>query len=336
MARTAAFVRHQIQGERYQHASRLRRAPSLGAYFRHGGLSAAACRARIRPQPLVHFGPRQAHRPFMLISVFVPGLTVAAHLFVTESVVPARTESCNAWQAIDTDGAAPQRTEDPTDLPPTRIGPVIVSGERSGFIASVRLESVAIDMDGRNSGTVGIRSGEVNVTSLLASYGIAEVNSTLDALLGTASVSESDNREYEGSGFQIGARGNWSKSIFDRWTFGSEFSLLLANCDVDSDAAPEAQLRWAQVDARAAVAWMPSPDAVFALSPYGGLGLRFLDGLQEDGQGNYLGEFDGDGFYVFLGANALWRPSDQYAACVDLGLNLGAVQGLSLSLLLSH
>jgi len=272
----------------------------------------------------------------MLISVFVPGLTVAAHLLATKPAGPSQPEVKLAEQALEADRTGDLLTEEAFGLPPTRVGPVIVGGERSGYIASVRLESVALDMDGRNSGTTGIRSGEVSFTSLLASYGIADENYTLEAVLGTARVSESDNFEYEGSGFQIGARGNWSKSIFDRWTFGSEFSLLLANCDVDSDAAANAQLRWAQLDARAAVAWMPSPDAVFALSPYGGLGLRFLDGLQEDDGGGYLGEFDSEGLYLFLGANALWRPSDHLVTCVDLGLNLGAIQGFSLSLLLSH
>ena len=272
----------------------------------------------------------------MLIPVFVPGLTVAAHLWATDPAMSARPEREIVSRSAEIDQETLQRTEASLGLPPTRVGPVIAGGQRPGYIAGARLESVEIDMTGKNSGTTGIRSGNVNFTSLLASYGLAHENYTLEGVLGTVSVSESDNQEYDGSGFLIGARGNWSESIYDRWTFGSELSLLLANCDVDSDMAAGAQLRWVQVDARVGIAWMPSPEALFALSPYGGLGLRFLDGLQEDDGGNYLGEFDGNGLYLFLGANALWCPTDQLVTSVDLGINLGAVEGLSLSVLLSH
>ena len=197
--------------------------------------------------------------------------------------------------------------------------------ERGTFMENARFK------DNVKMQLVGIE-GSLDFGSAIVSGTLATPDLEDDRSLGA----ESDGGAY----FAIGARLPLLSK--DKWSLGSSLELSALSTDVVSAStatASTATIGAADLAAIAAdlsltAAYTASSDALAAVSPYGGLGVRFIDGVQDFGATGNL-EFDAVLAYTFVGLSLNWRPTEDLGFGIESHVLVGQINGFQLSFVAS-
>jgi hypothetical protein len=226
-----------------------------------------------------------------------------------------------------------------------RIGPVPVDSQGYGVNARVgaELTTMAVDTDRGIDTPAVVRNGNIDLERYMIAFAIEVKGIQLEAQAGAVGVSQSPNdfdspsplalpSESEG-GYFGGLRGSVELGRLDRWRIGADLVLSANSAQIDS-AVESSELYWLQADAGAAIAYCPSPEAVFALAPFVGFGVRILDGVQSTDAAtlSYETEFDAEHMYGSVGAALVWRPEEQVQATAEVQALYGQVEGIAVGL----
>ena len=123
----------------------------------------------------------------------------------------------------------------------------------------------------------------------------------------------------------------------DRWQLGGSMKLSALSTDVASElptSTVEVDLDALAADVSVSVAYAASSDSLASLSPYGGLGVRVVDGVQDFGASGDL-EFDAVLPYAFVGLSVNWRPTEDLGLGIESHVLVGQINGFQLSLVAS-
>jgi hypothetical protein len=120
----------------------------------------------------------------------------------------------------------------------------------------------------------------------------------------------------------------------DKWILGSSIELGALSSDVTSSSTASSDLTALFADVSLNAAYTASPDALAALSPYGGIGLRVLDGLQDFGALGHI-EFDAALAYAFVGIALNWQPTEDLGLSLESHVLVGQINGFQLSFVAS-
>lgn len=264
------------------------------------------------------------------------GGTPRTSMHVGPSRSVASTASSGIARAIGLQEPAKSQAGD-LQVPPWRIGPVLVPGRGIGWFASAYAEVLEFDVDDGLDVPPGdvINKGKVDWTAAGVSAGITSSVGYAELLLGSVQLEDGDDDGAEtDSGYSAAVRVGTNLFQESHIACGADLALGTAYADLDSLSAQGGDVSWLQADLRCAVSYVPSPGAIVAISPIAGIGLRVLDGYQDITTPDFHNpEFDAELFYGFAGLGLRWSPTLDFQCGVDLTLMLGELEGLSLSFL---
>jgi hypothetical protein len=224
--------------------------------------------------------------------------------------------------------------------PPWRVGPVLLNGTGRGLLVALFHEGVSFDVTGAPGSQAGraFLSGEVDGDTNGLSVGMTWGRVSVEALLGVATFAENGGGQVETEpGIVGGVRAGCNVLQVGRLAFGLDGAFTGGQAEINSLAGSGSELRWIQGDLRAAAAYAPSSDALLSFAPFGGVGLRLVDGLQDlraPSPGDE--EFEATLVYGIVGASANWRPEIGFQAGVEANVLVGDMQGITVSLVFSY
>lgn len=210
-------------------------------------------------------------------------------------------------------------------------------GTGRGWFAGAYAEVAEFDVDDGLDVPAGdaINSGKVDWTAAGVSAGLTSAAGFAELLLGSVQLEDGDDDGAETDpGYSAALRAGTNILRESRFACGADLALGTAYADLGSRFAEGGDISWLQADVRCAVSYLPSGDAVVALSPLAGIGFRLLDGYQDIEAASFRNpEFDAELVYGFAGFGLRWSPTLDFQCGLDLMVMLGDLEGLSLSFL---
>jgi len=218
---------------------------------------------------------------------------------------------------------------DPRACPSRCLGPVPIEGSTPGFRIGFGLDRSEFETDNR-SGLAPEFAGELRLRREVLQLSLCR-----DLWCFEARISQSDWRDAQAGGTSSGFGGGLAVSrqfaASGQWTLGAEVAVEAGAAETDAVAG---SLRWVQVETRIAAAWTPSPFSTWGLAPYGGVGFRYLDGVQRFDTGDF-NEVDGKLPYAFAGAVLEIGASEHARYQLLVEAQFGDVDGLTASIALT-
>lgn len=213
-----------------------------------------------------------------------------------------------------------------------RIGPVTVAREQTEWFADVSHSRVSFDLKDTDTppGTFSADDNPMQSTSTELRLGWGLDSWSFEFNLAEVGLEDDAERSTEG-GYLAGARIGWSRPVLERFVWGVDASLAYAQADLIDPILQQGNVYWIQADVRTGLALVPSRSAFVALAPYAGVGVRRLDGIQENSSGSYAAELDTTLPYAFLGAALIWRPTESTHAQLALEGQAGDLLGFTIT-----
>ena len=221
-----------------------------------------------------------------------------------------------------------------------RLGAPFYDPETSGYTLVPFFERTQLEVKGLSDGggLPAFRDGDVEFQFSGLRVGRFFENLHVEAFLAVADLTDDADPELmttEGVVAGISASG-----LMRRWgSLGllGQAGFSAGEADLEVSGQATTAIKWAQTDLRTALAFIPSPNAVFAVAPSGGVGLRIFDGIQNLGGLNQdtAITLDESAVYGFLGVSLDWSPRPGLMVGTHLEWMVGELQGIKLELVIS-
>jgi hypothetical protein len=216
---------------------------------------------------------------------------------------------------------------------------VSVAGDFSSrSVLGVVVKRAKLDIKGQSSGISdsAFSTGELIYEFRGVDAGYAFDALYVDAYIGSAELTQDRVGPDADSSDGVMLGVNVSRVLYhwDSISLGGKVGIGGGLAELDNATLGATEIRWMHSDIRTGLSVEPSNDAYLAVTPFGGVGFHFMDGVQIQAQGREF-QLDGDGPYFFVGASLDWSPRPDFIFGAEVELTVGELESIRFSLVSS-